>query len=127
MNALRLARLAAVRGVPQAAQRVGAHALHTTQGVQQDYTAVHFRLTPQGHPLKSYAWKNPTQNHVWSEDEVDQALSYHPHHQPQSLMDRTVYGLLRGAYHTFNFLTRYNKENPTPQSVELRLIFLESI
>eukprot|EP00667_Euglena_gracilis_P031834 EG_transcript_46979 len=110
-----------------ACKRAAVQALHTTPDVKQDHTAVHFRLTPQEHPLKSYAWKNPTQNHVWSEEEVNQALSFQPHHQPQSLMDRVLFKLLRGAYHTFNFLTRYNKENPTPESVELRLIFLESI
>lgn len=88
---------------------------------------MHFRLTPQQHPLKRYTWKNPTQNHVWTDDEADAALSMHPHHEPQNKMDKFIWGLLQAAYNTFNFLTRYKKENPTPESVEVRLIFLESI
>jgi ubiquinol oxidase len=32
-----------------------------------------------------------------------------------------------GAYHTFNFVTGYKQENPSVQSIEWRLIILESI
>lgn len=91
------------------------------------YTAVHFRLSPQTHPLMPKTWRNPTQNHVWTEEEVKEALAVQPHVKPQTFMDKLVYGLVRGCYHTFNFVTRFNKEDPTPRSVQIRLLFLESI
>lgn len=100
---------------------------NSTPANSDAYTAVHFRLTPHEHPLKTYSWKNPTQNHVWTEEEVNAALSVKPHLEPQTRLDRAIYSLLQCAYHTFNFLTGYKKEDPTPESVELRLIFLESI
>jgi len=98
---------------------------YSTFGAEQKYTAVHFRLSKQEHPLQ--VWKNPTQNHVWAEEDVDAVLAVKSHVKPQTLMDKLIYGVVRGAYHTFNFVTRFNKENPTPRSVQIRLLFLESV
>lgn len=36
-------------------------------------------------------------------------------------------GIMRTMYHTFNFVTGYKKENPSVQSIEWRLIVLESV
>jgi len=77
--------------------------------------------------LKPPTWKNPTQNHVWAEDELDEALAVQTHVKPQTFTDRLMFGTVRGAYRAFNFLTGYKHADPTPQSVVLRLIFLESI
>jgi hypothetical protein len=98
---------------------------------------MHFRTTTQGHPLnieKTYispggdaAWDNPTQNHVWSEQELQQKLSEQPKHKPQGVLDRVLWAAVRGAYHSFNFMTRYSKKDPSPASCEYRLLILESI
>ena len=93
----------------------------------EKYTAVHPRLSPHANSREIVAWKNPTQNHVWTEDEVDQALAVQTHVKPQTWLDKAIFGFVRGAYHSFNFLTRYDKSNPTPQSVQIRLLFLESV
>ncbi len=45
-----------------------------------------------------------TQNHVWTDEEVDEALAAPTHVKPVTLMDKVVYGVVRGAYHSFNFL-----------------------
>lgn len=42
-------------------------------------------------------------------------------------MDRVIYGSVRGAYHSFNAISGYNKEDPTPEACMFRLIFLESV
>jgi hypothetical protein len=98
---------------------------------------MHFRTTMQGHPLnieKTYvspggdpAWDNPTQNHVWSEEELQQKLSEQPKHKPEGVLDRVLWAAVRGAYHTFNFVTRYSKKDPSPAACEYRLLILESI
>jgi Alternative oxidase len=36
-------------------------------------------------------------------------------------------GIMRTMYHSFNFITGYRKENPTVESIEWRLIVLESV
>jgi len=100
---------------------------YATVPSEEMYTAVHFRRTAQVHPLKPPTWKNPTQNHVWSEEELDEALAVQTHVKPQNLTDRVMLGIVRGAYWTFNKLTGYKHEDPTPKSIILRLLFLESI
>lgn len=108
------------------ATHTGAGSLNNADS-DEKYTAVHFRLTNQAHPLKTKTWKNPTQNHVWTEDEVDEALAVQTHVKPTSVVDKVLYGVVRGAYHSFNFLTGYNKTNPSVRSVQTRLLFLESV
>jgi hypothetical protein len=101
---------------------------------------MHFRTTPQRHPLNirknkavyttpsgAIAWDNPTQNHVWSEAELDERLSEQPKHQPTGILDRVIWSSVRGAYHGFNFVTRFDKEDPSPAACEYRLLILESI
>lgn len=58
---------------------------------------------------------------------MDQALAVQTHVKPQTFLDKLIYGTVRGAYHTFNFITGYKKDDPTPQSVQIRLLFLESV
>eukprot|EP01043_Picozoa_sp_COSAG02_P102466 COSAG02_NODE_38490_length_428_cov_1.091185_1_plen_122_part_10 len=69
---------------------------------------MHFRTTPQGHPLNiqksttaqyspggDIVWENPTQNHVWSESELAERLSDQPKHKPDGLLDRTIWLTVR--------------------------------
>eukprot|EP01064_Diplonema_japonicum_P016790 TRINITY_DN2481_c0_g1_i2.p1 TRINITY_DN2481_c0_g1~~TRINITY_DN2481_c0_g1_i2.p1 ORF type:complete len:297 (+),score=110.55 TRINITY_DN2481_c0_g1_i2:61-951(+) len=93
---------------------------------------VHFRLTPQQHPLgKEKKWANPTQNHVWEEQELAKILEKEAkvavHFKPQGFMDRLTYGAVMACYHAFNFITGFNKEDPSPKSLIYRVLILESI
>ena len=101
---------------------------------------MHFRTTLQGHPLNikksttvhrspggDIVWDNPTQNHVWSETELSERLNEQPKHTPVGLLDRTIWMTVRGCYHAFNFVTRFNKQDPSPAACEYRLLILESI
>ena len=72
-------------------------------------------------------WVNPTINHVWTEDEVAKRLSEQPRHQPVHLSEKVAHSFLQFCYKTFNFVTGYKAEDPTPESVAFRLIFLESV
>lgn len=93
---------------------------------------VHFRLTPSKHPLgKEKVWDNPTQNHVWAEKDLKKLLTKEKaepvHFKPQGLWDRVTYGAVMACYHGFNFLTGFNKNDPTPRSLIYRVLILESI
>ena len=100
---------------------------------------MHFRTTVQGHPLRidkatpfvsdggDLAWKNPTQNHVWSPEELQRRLAEQPKHKPMGIMDQAIRVAVRGAYHAFNLVTGYSKSDPSPKACAYRLIILESI
>jgi len=91
-------------------------------------TAVHFRNTPNPHPLGvKKEWMNPTINHVWSASEVDEGLKTQPRHQPQLFSEKFISGSIQCAYWTFNKVTGYVAADPTPESIITRLLFLESI
>ena len=94
---------------------------------------VHFRLTPQTHPLgkEKLMWDNPTQNHVWEKEELEVMLKKEKttpsHQEPRGVLDRVTYWVVRGCYHAFNTLTGFSKKDPTPQSMVYRVLILESI
>eukprot|EP01059_Diplonema_ambulator_P008696 TRINITY_DN18366_c0_g2_i3.p1 TRINITY_DN18366_c0_g2~~TRINITY_DN18366_c0_g2_i3.p1 ORF type:complete len:235 (+),score=72.22 TRINITY_DN18366_c0_g2_i3:54-758(+) len=94
---------------------------------------VHFRLTPSKHPLgkKKITWDNPTQNHVWNSDELQDLLkreaSEAVHYKPKGFVDRVVYGAVMFCYHAFNLMTGFSKHDPTPKSLVYRVLILESI
>jgi len=103
---------------------------------------MHFKTTLQGHPFNikknstepsisettgDLIWDNPTQNHVWTSEELTERLSEQPKHQPTTVLDRIIWGTVRGCYHGFNFVTRFDKQDPSPASCEYRLLLLESI
>ena len=90
---------------------------------------VHFRNTVQPHPLgvqkktpgpAGGEWVNPTVNHVWSEEEIDERLSTQPRHQPKRWSDHACRNFLRVAYWTFNKVTGYKAANPSTDSVAFR-------
>jgi len=96
----------------------------------------HFKISQDHHPLhpkakeidlKKATWINPSYNHIWSEEEVKDAMEKQPHHNPKGLSDNLMYIMVRSAYHTFNFITGYKKDNPKSSSLVWRLIVLESL
>jgi len=72
-------------------------------------------------------WVNPTYNSSWTKEDIENARTFQPKHNPTTISDKACYYAVRGAYHSFNLLTGYKQDNPTSRSVVFRLIFLESV
>jgi hypothetical protein len=101
----------------------------------------HFRSSSHPHPFKvaktwdapdsslqPRTWKNPTQNHIWSKQEIDDRMSTLPVHIPETVSDKIMHFLVKAVlYKGFNKLTGFNKDDPSPRSCEWRLMILESI
>lgn len=67
-------------------------------------------------------------NRVWTEEELKQKWeTVHQHEERSSGMDYLTYGVIRGLYHSFNTVTGFDHDDPTVESMKLRLILLESI
>jgi len=110
-----------------AARTTAARAL-TRNASNYEGTATHFKNTPNAHPLGvKKEWMNPTINHVWSDDEINQGLATQPRHEPQLMSEKVISGGIQGAYWAFNKATGYVAADPTPNSIVTRLLFLESI
>eukprot|EP01060_Flectonema_neradi_P001224 TRINITY_DN1072_c1_g1_i1.p1 TRINITY_DN1072_c1_g1~~TRINITY_DN1072_c1_g1_i1.p1 ORF type:complete len:312 (+),score=50.59 TRINITY_DN1072_c1_g1_i1:88-1023(+) len=100
-----------------------------------ELTSEHFRYSHQKHPLsgkqQTREWANPTQNHVWEGTELQAAIEQEAkvakHFKPKGIMDRVINGVVRGCYHTFNFLTGFSKDDPSAKSLIYRVLILESI
>jgi hypothetical protein len=104
-------------------------------------TSVHFKKTATPHPFMMQKYtsaettdatndalmKPTTQNHIWSEAELAEAMGTLYHHKPTTIGDHIVRSLMYGLYHTFNFVTGYKAENPSVHAIEWRLIVLESV
>ena len=66
-------------------------------------------------------------NHIWNEKELDQQRKTAVYkHVPETGMDYVANYFMKFLYHSFNFITGYKEKNPTPKSLEWRLIILES-
>jgi hypothetical protein len=66
-------------------------------------------------------------NHIWSEEDLkNQRLSAKRKHKPKTISDKIAYYFMKSLYHSFNILTGYREKNPSPKSLEWRLIILES-
>jgi len=109
----------------------------TTNNSNSDPVQTHFRASPHPHPFFP-AGKMPVsdrlgdhtgrqQNHIWTEEELNEKMSVLYHHKPKTFMDHVVRTIMRGAYHTFNFITSYDHRDPSVKSIEWRLIALESL
>lgn len=73
-----------------------------------------------------HSWRQ--QNHIWTEEEIaERKLTSNLKHVPQSFGDALIQKSVRVAYHTFNFLTGYNADDPPVSSIGYRLIILESV
>mmetsp|Transcript_25458 Transcript_25458/g.37542 ORF Transcript_25458/g.37542 Transcript_25458/m.37542 type:complete len:335 (-) Transcript_25458:105-1109(-) len=102
---------------------------------------IHFRATPKPHPLgakkiasnyetDAYVQGDHTgrlQNHIWTKDELQKAMTTLYRHNPQTISDHVMNKLMYGMYHSFNFITGYQHKNPSVRSIEWRLIILESV
>jgi len=67
-------------------------------------------------------------NHVWSDAEIQKRFETRfDHVAPEGWMDKATYWILRGVYSAFNFMTRFDKNDPSPSSMKFRLILLESV
>lgn len=100
---------------------------------------VHFKQSMRPHPLKPTAQEydeddllqgdhtGRQQNHIWTKEELDHAMSTLYRHQPKTLSDHIMNKTMYGLYYAFNFVTGYRAENPSVKSIEWRLILLESV
>ena len=69
-----------------------------------------------------HAWRQT--NHIWSNDELDKVSI--EKHEPVTMSDHFMKGVMNVLYHGFNFVTGYDPVDPSPRSVAWRLIILES-
>jgi hypothetical protein len=67
------------------------------------------------------------QNHIWSREELHEKMATLYRHIPQKFSDHVMNKLMYGLYHTFNFVTGYNEDDPSVESIKWRLIVLESV
>lgn len=104
---------------------------------------VHFRASARPHPLnakpKDIRTKVPIpdeligdhtgrqQNHIWKPEELRERMNTLYRHSPKTAADFVMNKLMYSLYHTFNFFTGYTPVNPSVQSMEWRLILLESV
>jgi hypothetical protein len=69
-----------------------------------------------------HAWRQT--NHIWSHDELEKVSI--EKHEPVTMSDHLMKGVMNVLYHGFNFVTGYDPVDPSPRSVAWRLIILES-
>jgi len=75
--------------------------------------------------LADHSWRQL--NHIWTPDEIkDRINTAGALHVPVTFSDHLMHKVMRGLYHSFNFITNYKEEDPSPESIEWRLIILES-
>jgi hypothetical protein len=67
------------------------------------------------------------QNHIWTPVELEEKLTVLYHHKPQTISDLITNTVVYGLYHSFNAITGYKHVNPSVQSIEWRLLVLESV
>lgn len=118
----------------------GALKFSTQQNVPhtQEYGNEHFRTTSTKHPLipnKKATFSDTDygdhtgrlQNYIWKDEEIAYLKKNMYRHIPKSFSDHLMNKIMYSLYHTFNFITGYNPENPTVKAIEWRLIVLESV
>ena len=74
--------------------------------------------------ISNHSWRQ--QNHIWSKEEVEERRANITKHVPQRPSDYVMNGAMKVMYHGFNFITGYKHEDPSHESIEWRLIILES-
>lgn len=101
---------------------------------------VHFNASNKKHPLRPLTEEEKykrdiaegdhtgrQQNHIWTKQEIEDNMAHLYRHQPVTFSDKLMNKLMYGLYHTFNFVTGFRADNPSVQSIEWRLIVLESV
>jgi hypothetical protein len=105
--------------------------------VQKDLGSVshrHFRKSGRPHPLLAvrpeeiyvHGLDKVGRNHVWEKEEIQERMDALYKHKPVTMADKIMNKIMYGFYVTFNALTGFNVNNPSPQSCVWRLIVLES-
>ena len=76
--------------------------------------------------MADHTWRQT--NHIWTEDELKQRLaSADEKYAPRTISDRLMHFVVKQLlYRGFNLVTGYEEVDPTPESIEWRLIVLES-
>jgi hypothetical protein len=75
--------------------------------------------------LADHSWRQ--MNHIWTPKEIEQQRrTAKLKHRPKTVSDKVAQNFMKTLYHGFNFVTGYKETNPTPKSLEWRLIILES-
>lgn len=75
--------------------------------------------------LADHSWRQ--MNHLWQPNEIrQQRATARMKHVPKTTSDLIANRFMKFLYHGFNFMTGYQEKNPTPSSLEWRLIILES-
>jgi len=68
----------------------------------------------------------PKQNHIWSQQEIDDRIHNLYQHRPSTISDRIMHGVMWSLYRSFNWVTGFKPQNTPVKAVEWRLIVLES-
>ena len=63
-----------------------------------------------------HAWRQT--NHIWSNDELEKVSV--EKHEPVTVSDHFMKGVMNILYHGFNFVTGYDPVDPSPRSVAVR-------
>lgn len=75
--------------------------------------------------LADHSWRQ--MNHIWTPNEIEQQRrTAKLKHRPKTVSDKVAQNFMKTLYHGFNLITGYKETNPTPKSLEWRLIILES-
>lgn len=75
--------------------------------------------------VADHSWRQL--NRIWSDEDIkDKMASKDQKHVPRTISDHVASNVMKLLYHGFNGITGYKKENPSPKSIEWRLIILES-
>lgn len=80
-----------------------------------------------GDEVKSGDHMGRQQNHIWTKEELEIAMTTLYRHEPKTFADKCLNRLMYGLYHSFNFITGYKHINPDVSAIEWRLIVLESV
>jgi ubiquinol oxidase len=76
--------------------------------------------------LADHSWRQT--NHIWSAAEIkERMLTKDQKHKPKTVSDHIMATIMKTMYHSFNFITGYKEVDPSPKSIEWRLIILESV
>jgi len=87
-------------------------------------------VAPSNKPMKEkeiadHSWRQV--NRIWSDDEIEEKMAAkNKKHVPVTLSDRIMKTFMQTLYVSFNTITGYKADNPSPKSIEWRLIILES-
>ena len=75
--------------------------------------------------ISDHSWRQT--NHIWTKAEIqDRIATSDQKFEPVKASDYLMRGIMNVMYHSFNFITGYKHEDPSPSSIEWRLIILES-